>query len=195
MGRPKAWLEVGGETLLHRIARLVAEACPVVVVVAAPEQSLPPLPDGVARIDDPPEHVGQGPLTGALTGLTALGDLSAELVYVGACDAAWLTTRHVRHVLDVLERTNSAMAVVPESGPFDDGSRIVHATSGAVRMPVARATAHALVQSGQRALRSLYEGLAARRIGAATLPDPDAVRACNEPADWEAAMRAIAGAS
>lgn len=193
MGRPKPWLDAGGETLLHRIARLVGQACPVVVVVGSAGQSLPPLPDGVARIDDPPEHAGQGPLAGALTGLTALGDLSAEIVYVGACDAAWLTTRHVRHVLDVLERTNSAMAVVPESGPFEDGTRIVHATSGAVRLPVARATAYALVQSGQRALRSLYDGLAARRIGTSTLPDPEAVRPCNEPADWEAAKIAIAG--
>lgn len=193
MGRPKPWLEIEGETLLHRIARIVAAACPVVVVVGAPAQSLPPLPDGVARVDDPPEHAGLGPLAGALTGLVALGDLAADLVYVGACDAAWLTTRHVRHVLDVLARTNSAMAVVPESGPFEDGKRIVHATSGAVRLPVARATALALVQSGQRSLRSLYDGLAARRIAATTLPDPEAVRACNEPADWDAAVQAIAG--
>ena len=35
MGQPKPWLDAGGEPLLHRIARLVLEACPVVVVVGS----------------------------------------------------------------------------------------------------------------------------------------------------------------
>jgi molybdenum cofactor guanylyltransferase len=187
MGRPKAWLEHGGERLLHRVARLIADACETVVVVAAPGQALPRLPSGVVRIDDPPERAGHGPLAGALTGLLGLRD--HELVYIGSSDAAWLTTRHVRHMLDLLADDDSRAAVVPES---DEGG-IVHAASGAVRLPSARTAAQALLAAGERALRRLYEQLDARRIPAAQLPDPEAVRACNEPSDWAAAKLAITG--
>lgn len=191
MGRPKAWLELDGETLLHRVVRIVGAACPTVIVVAAPDQSLPPLPEETRRIDDPAALVGNGPLVGAMTGLAALAD-SADVVYIGATDAAWLRTAHVEAMLDVLASHPDVMAVVPESGLLVDGRRIVHGTSGAVRMPIARDTAVALVHAGQRALLRLYDGLAARRIDVATLADPDVVRSCNTPEDHEAAREWIA---
>lgn len=193
MGRPKAWLELGGETLLHRVVRVVGIACPLVVVVASPGQSLPALPAGARRVDDPPELVGNGPLVGALTGLGAIADLDgAELVYIGAADAAWIDAAHVAAMLDVLAEQPATLAVVPETGPLPDGTRIVHATSGAVRMPVARDTAAALVRAGQRALLRLYDGLAAQRIDVASLVHPEAVRTCNTPDDYEAARHSIA---
>lgn len=192
MGRPKAWLELGDETLLHRVARVLAASCPVVVVVASPEQSLPPLPDGVVRVDDPAELAGGGPLVGALTGMNALTDLGADVVYLGAVDAAWLSREHVDAMFRVLARHPGAMAVVPETGPTGDGARIVHATSGAVRLAVARDTAHALVSSGQRALVRLFDGLAARRVAIASLPDKNAVRPCNTQADYDAVREWIA---
>ena len=67
-----------------------------------------------------------------------------------------------------------------------------NALGGAVRVTVARATAHALVQAGQRAIKTLYEGLAARRLAIASLPDPDAVLGCNTPDEW---ARVLSGSS
>jgi molybdopterin-guanine dinucleotide biosynthesis protein A len=188
MGRPKEWLEIDGESLLHRIARAATRACPIVVVVARAGQELPPLPAGVERVDDPPEHDGDGPLPGALAGLASVGDRGAELAFIGACDAPFVDEHHIEYVLDRLANDRTLMAVVPESGPFDDGKRWLHPLAGAVRVAVARSTAHALVQSGQRAMRTLYEGLAARRLAIASLPDPDAVLGCNTPEEWARAL-------
>jgi len=190
MGTAKEWLEIAGSPLLTRVALAATRACSVVVVVARAGQELPPLPADVVRVDDPPEHEGQGPLAAALVGLTVLADRGLELAYVGSSDAALVDERHIGFVLDQLDRDRTVMAVVPESGPFDDGRRILHAASGAVRVAVARATAQALVQSGQRALKSLYEGLAARRLAVASLPDPDAVIGCNTPEEWQRVLAA-----
>jgi molybdopterin-guanine dinucleotide biosynthesis protein A len=192
MGRPKAWLPLGNETLLHRIARIVAGACPRVVVVASPGQSLPTLPDGVVRVDDPVARAGQGPLVGALTGMRALLETPAELVYLGAVDAAWLSVDHVEAMLAVLESDPSIHAVVPESAADEEGRPIVHATSGAVRLPIARDAAGALVHAGARALRLLFDELASRRVASGCLPDRDALRPCNTPQDHAAAQRWIA---
>ena len=50
MGRPKAWLPFAGELMLPRILRLLGEAVGPLVVVAAPGQDLPPLPEHVAVV-------------------------------------------------------------------------------------------------------------------------------------------------
>lgn len=188
MGRPKAFLEVGDEPLLVRVARRVREACEVAIVVGSAGEPLPPLPEGVLRVDDPPDRAHEGPLAGLAVGLEALAVRGIRLAYVGAGDAVFVDAAHVRWMLDTLAADVRHAAIVPESGPFDDGSRVLHPLSGAVRVPVARATVAALLQSGQRAARALYEGLAARRIGVASLPDPKAVRDCDTPEEWAAAL-------
>src|SRR4029453_16842762 len=76
MGRPKAWLPFGPETMLGRVVRLLGEGVSPLVVVAAPEQDVPPVPAGVAIVRDPER--GKGPLQGLTAGLTALqGDADA----------------------------------------------------------------------------------------------------------------------
>ncbi len=62
MGRAKAWLPFGTEIMLPRVVRLLGEAVSPIVVVAAPEQDLPPLPDDVRVVRD--EEKGRGPLQG-----------------------------------------------------------------------------------------------------------------------------------
>ena len=47
MGRPKAWLTFGGERMLQRVVRLVANVVDDVAVVAAPGQELPSLPPSI----------------------------------------------------------------------------------------------------------------------------------------------------
>src|SRR5829696_7187757 len=76
MGTPKAWLDWHGSTLLRRSCGIVARgAGGPVVVVRAPGQELPPLPDGVRVVEDARE--GKGPLQGLLAGLRAVdGDVA-----------------------------------------------------------------------------------------------------------------------
>jgi molybdopterin-guanine dinucleotide biosynthesis protein A len=56
MGRDKATLPFGGETLLVRTVRVVAACVDDVVVVARRDQTLPPLPDAVRVVFDDVER-------------------------------------------------------------------------------------------------------------------------------------------
>src|SRR5687767_10615246 len=47
MGRPKALLPFGPELMLERVVRILSAVVSPIVVVAAPEQDLPPLSDDV----------------------------------------------------------------------------------------------------------------------------------------------------
>ncbi|MEO2089985.1 MAG: NTP transferase domain-containing protein, partial [Gemmataceae bacterium] len=96
MGRPKAWLSVDGETMLHRVVRVVAAVADPVVVVAAAGQDVPPLPVGVEVVRD--EADGGGPLGGLAAGLASLAG-RAEVVYLSGCDVPLLRPAFVRRVL------------------------------------------------------------------------------------------------
>ena len=73
MGSPKAALEWHGSTLLRRVVGIVARGVDgPVVVVRAPGQELPGLPDGVELVEDARE--GRGPLQGLAAGLAAVRD-------------------------------------------------------------------------------------------------------------------------
>lgn len=192
MGRPKAWLDLDGTPLLRHVVDVGLNVCPLVVVSATSGQTLPELPGEVIRVDDPDDRPHEGPLSGALTGLEALARTKVELAYVGSCDAPFVTASHIEFMLEALSRDAAHAAVVPETGPLDDGTRILHALSGAVRVQVARATASALLQSGRRAMKDLYGGLAARRVALAQLPDPRAIINCNTPEEWERAIAELA---
>lgn len=84
MGTAKAWLDFGGEALLQRVVRRVAEVAAPVVVVAAPGQEVPALPEGVVIVRDPVS--GRGPLQGIAAGLDALA---------GRCEAAFVSSTDV----------------------------------------------------------------------------------------------------
>lgn len=96
MGRPKAWLPFGPEVLLQRVVRLLGTAVENIVVVAAPEQDVPPLPDFVTVARDPVE--GRGPLQGLAAGMSLL-PASVEFAYGTATDVpflepAWIARLH-----------------------------------------------------------------------------------------------------
>src|SRR5438105_3550943 len=99
MGRPKAWLPFGGELMLPRVVRLLSEVVSPIVVVAAPGQDVPPLPEAIRIIRDDVE--GQGPLGGLLAGLTAL-DVLADAAYLSSCDVPFLRPAFVRRMADLL---------------------------------------------------------------------------------------------
>ena len=70
MGRSKALLPFGDETLLQRVMRTLQTCVGPIVVVAQADQALPPLPTDVLRAHD--ERPGQGPLEGIRVGLEKL---------------------------------------------------------------------------------------------------------------------------
>jgi molybdopterin-guanine dinucleotide biosynthesis protein A len=79
--------------MLQRVVRLVRSAVAPVVVVAAPGQRLPALPDDVRIARD--EIAGRGPLQGIAAGLAAI-DPSVEFVYATATDVPFLVPAWIR---------------------------------------------------------------------------------------------------
>src|SRR6185369_13214019 len=111
MGSPKALLPFGAETMLQRVVRLLATVVSPIVVVAAPEQSLPALPAEVIVTRD--EQEGRGPLEGLRAGLKAL-PATVAIAYVTSCDVPLLVPGFVRHMIDLL--TDHEIAVMEIEG-------------------------------------------------------------------------------
>src|SRR5262249_33990043 len=70
MGRARSGLPLGDEFMLQRVVRMLSRAVSPIVVVAAPDQEVPPLPEAVILARDPEEF--RGPLQGLAVGLTVL---------------------------------------------------------------------------------------------------------------------------
>ena len=89
MGRSKALLPFGPETMLQRVVRLLGSVVQPIVAVAAVDQALPTLPASVIVTRD--ERGGRGPLEGLRAGLKALPP-EVEGAYVTSCDVPlpWL---------------------------------------------------------------------------------------------------------
>lgn len=111
----KAAVVCGGEPLLTRVCRSVAVVVPRVIVVAAPEQPLPPLADGVEVIRD--TTVAAGPLAALRDGLAHAGRASRppRWAFVASCDVPLLAPAVVRLLLDIA-RSSGARFVVPAIG-------------------------------------------------------------------------------
>lgn len=108
MGRPKAELAWADTTLLAHVVSRVGEAVDgPLVVVRAPAQVLPDLPDGVRVVEDPAE--GLGPLQGIAAGLAAA---EAPCAFVTATDMPLLAPAFIRRVVALLGDADVAMPVV-----------------------------------------------------------------------------------
>lgn len=184
MGRPKATLPWGDKTMLEAVVETLRACCELVVVVAHPGQSLPPLHSGVLRVDDPPELEDQGPLVGVHAGLCALQ--ATDVVYLAATDKPNLTTRHVRWMF---ERLADADAVVPVDPPDSPRRHRMHPLAGVVRAGAAREAISQLLREDERALRLTFERLRCNEVPVANLPNPEVLQDCNTPADYKAALR------
>jgi molybdopterin-guanine dinucleotide biosynthesis protein A len=99
MGSSKALLAFGAESMLQRVVRLLGTVVSPIVVVAAPQQSLPELPANVTVTRD--ETEGRGPLEGLRAGLKALPG-TLEVAYVTSCDVPLLVPGFVRQMIDLL---------------------------------------------------------------------------------------------
>ncbi len=176
MGRDKASLPFGGETLLARVARLMREVADEVVLVAREGQ---PLPDGMEAVRDPAE--GLGPLAGIAAGLCAVRN---ERALVVACDMPLLRPALARRLLELAPGFD---ACVPRVDGFAVPTCAVYARSVASR-------ARELVAARRLRPRELLEGLRTRYVDAAELRDVDpeleSFRDCDTEQDLEAALRA-----
>ena len=92
MGRPKALLPFDDEPLIAHIVRDLKRIFAEAVVVAAPDQELPPLP--VALVRDQVAY--QGPVSGIYHGLKAA---ATEVCFVTSCDAPFLNLALISHLL------------------------------------------------------------------------------------------------
>ena len=96
MGISKALLPFGGETMLQRVVRILGTVVSPIVVVAAPLQELPSLPDDVILTHD--EREARGPLEGIRAGLKALPD-DVDAAYITSCDVPLLVPGFVNEML------------------------------------------------------------------------------------------------
>jgi len=99
MGTPKATLPFGSETMLQRVVRILSTVVSPIVVVAAREQSLPPLPDAIRITRD--EREAKGPLEGIRAGLSALPE-SIDAAYITSCDVPLLVPAFVERMIDLM---------------------------------------------------------------------------------------------
>ena len=183
MGRPKAWLPFGPETLLQRVVRIVGEVVGPVVVVAATNQDLPSLPAEVRVVRD--EREAQGPLEGLRVGLRSLVGF-ADAAYATSCDVPFLTPQFVRAII---ERLGDHDVVVPVEV---EGERVFHHPLAAAYRVSLTPRLDTLIESGRLRPVFLYEESRTLRVPVDDLravdPRLDALRNLNHPADYEQAL-------
>jgi molybdopterin-guanine dinucleotide biosynthesis protein A len=171
--------------MLSRVVRLLGEAVRPLVVVAAPDQEVPPLPPEVQVVRD--EEKGRGPLQGLAAGLAALKG-HAEAAYLSSCDVPFLKPAFVRRLIDLL---GEASICVPRVGDYH------HPLAAVYRVAVAEAVSRLLAENRLRPF-FLFEAVPTRIVEAGELADVDptfqTLRNLNTAQDYEAALR-DAGAS
>jgi molybdopterin-guanine dinucleotide biosynthesis protein A len=179
MGIAKATLPFGPELLVQRLVRIVGEGASQVVIVAAPDQTLPALPAAatVARDRQP----DRGPLEAIAAGLRSLGDVDA--VFITACDTPLLMPAFIRTVLHLLDEQHDAAVPVVDGLP--------QPLSGAYR-PRVLAVVEQMLAENQLKVRDLLPRIRVRQIAREELvsvdPTLQSLRNVNIEADYLAAL-------
>jgi molybdopterin-guanine dinucleotide biosynthesis protein A len=180
MGRPKAWLPFAGQFMLGHVVRLLGEVVAHLVVVAAPGQDLPHLPNDIPIVRDPER--GRGPLQGLAAGLQALQG-QADAAYVSSCDVPFLRPAFVQRMIDLL---GDHLACVPRVGGY------LHPLAAVYRLEVADVANRLLAEDRLRPA-FLFDAVATRVVGPKELADMDptfqSLRNLNTPEEYEAALR------
>jgi molybdopterin-guanine dinucleotide biosynthesis protein A len=181
MGRSKAWLSFGGESLLQRVVRLISTAVEHIAVVAAPGQQLPALPASVILTRDPVH--GKGPLQGLAAGLSALPD-EVEFVYATATDVPFLHPEWIGRLVALIGEHDLAI-------PMCDGYH--HPLAALYRRRTVLPAILGLLDSDRLRPVFLMETVSTRLVVAAELreidPELGTLRNLNTPEDYEAALR------
>jgi len=182
MGKPKAWLPFAGELMLPRVVRLLSEVVRPIVVVAAPDQEVPPLPSEVSIVRD--EEKGRGPLQGLLAGLTAL-DGHADAAYLSSCDVPFLRPAFVHRLIQLL---GEHQICVPHVGEYH------HPLAAVYRLEVAETVRRLLTDDRLRPF-FLFQEVPTHVVETEELagvdPSFQTLRNLNTPEDYEAALRQV----
>jgi len=173
--------------MLQRVVRILSAVVSPIVVVAAPDQELPPLSGDVLLARD--EREGRGPLEGLSAGMKELSrhKYSADLaIYATSCDVPLLAPAFIRQVLAALD-THQAAVPVEE--------RFFHSLAAAYRLAVLPEI-EALLAADQLRPAFLFDRVFTYRIPVETLrvadPNLHSLQNCNQPEDYLAALK-IAG--
>lgn len=103
MGRPKAWLEVGGTYLLRYVAdRLAPAFSEVMISFTEPEQLVEPLPYRIVF----DRKRSAGPLAGLEAGLLAARN---EVMFAVACDMPYVTHDFAQMAIVAARRSDAAI--------------------------------------------------------------------------------------
>ncbi len=206
MGRPKAWLPIGGRTMLEIVLDAVgaglrqavtdlreagaelrapgARSDPPIVVVAAPDQELPSLPAGVDRAVDTVE--GEGPLRGMQAGFDLIAG-RADVVFVSSCDAPMIRPAFVARMISMIGDHDIAV-------PFVDDRH--HPLAGVYRTRLG-AVIGDLLTTGRRRPFDLFDRARTLVVTAEELrsvdPDLDSLKNFNSPSEYDELLARLAG--
>jgi molybdopterin-guanine dinucleotide biosynthesis protein A len=187
MGRDKASLPFGGETMLAHVVRIVRGAVDDVIVVARPDQGAgnPLLPGGdnpflglPARVvHDPVADLG--PLAGIAAGLSAS---SSDLNLIVACDMPLVRPAVLRRLVELRGDADICLAVVEgRASPLC-----------AVYRTTVASPAQALLASGERRVMALLDRVQTKRVDAAAFrdldPDLESFVSCDTPEAYAALL-------
>jgi molybdenum cofactor guanylyltransferase len=180
MGQAKAWLPFGDELMLPRVVRILSQVVNPIVVVAAPDQEVPPLPPNIEIARDPTE--GRGPLQGLAAGLAAL-EGRVDAAYLSSCDVPFLQPAFVRRMIELLGEHSIC---VPRVGDF-------HHPMAAVYRIGARYAVDQLLKENRMRPVFLFDAVPTRIVQANELTDIDptlqSLRNLNTPEDYQTALR------
>jgi molybdopterin-guanine dinucleotide biosynthesis protein A len=183
MGHDKATLQFGPEFMLQRVVRLMSEVIgpESMVVVAAPNQSLPHLPATIHVARD--THEFRGPLQGLATGLREMGD-RFDAVYATACDVPLLVPAFVDRIFQLLRDYDVAV-------PFDGQN---HHSLAAVYRPRVLPQIQSLLDSDRLSPRFLFDLVQTREVPVDDLRNVDpqlaTLRNLNRHEDYLTALAA-----
>ncbi len=175
MGRSKALLPFDHEPLIVHTVRTLKQLFEDIVLVAAPDQELPPLPVKLVR----DEVAYQGPVGGIYYGLRAA---QAEACFVTSCDAPFL---NLPLISDLVSQIADFDVVVPY---WQDRLQPLHAVYRRSVAPLLQAQ----LERGELRPIFLYQKVRTREVKAEEIRrfDPDGLsfRNLNSPADYQTAL-------
>ncbi len=175
MGREKATLPAGNESLIQRISRRVGAVVDQVIVAGGQPESAP---IGAMAVAD--AYPDAGPLAGILAGMRAA---RAPYIWVVGCDLPDIEPTLGAFMVRAAAGVD---AVVPRVAGEPQGVCAVYAVTLAPRIDD-------LLSSGQRRVGVLFEACRVRYMDEAELrsvdPELRSFRNLNTPADYEAWLR------
>lgn len=179
MGQSKAHLRFGDELMLQRAVRVVSEVVRPIVVVGAPGQALPPLPNQVTVARD--QVADRGPLQGLAAGFAAIKG-KCDAAFACSCDVPLLRAAFVRKMIHLLGHHQIAV-------PYVEGYH--HPLAAVYRLAVL-AEVQKLLAADRRRPAFLFKSADTRVVQPEELievdPGLDSLRNCNRPEDYRSAL-------